>query len=71
MFQQTCKMSLQRRVYTYEELPLPSQWLLSPRTKYHSAKYTGNQVSIHPWYSLTTLCTHTKAVLQLLPCSHR
>lgn len=38
---------VQRSVYTYEELPLPSQWLWSPRTRYHSAKYTGDQVSLY------------------------
>lgn len=32
---------------TYEELPPPSQWLWSPRTRYHSATYKRYQVITH------------------------
>lgn len=36
-------------INTYEELPLPSRWLWSPKTRYRSVRYTNNRVIFSPW----------------------
>lgn len=36
-------------INTYEELPLPSRWLWSPKTRYRSVRYTKKRVIFNHW----------------------
>lgn len=43
-------------INTYEELPLPSRWLWSPKTRYRSVRYTNNRVIFNHW---NPVCVNT------------